>query len=572
MLASREPSWSLNISLVGHHSPLREVTDDSLQKFGIHSVAALSPFSVSAGFGEEPVDALSEFKRNLQLMQRKRQEVSFCKTPQPLPTVQSRALESSRNVESSSAANHAKKPERSASFFTAPARSSSFTEALSHRDDGGSTTRSSMRLPTVSKRCSARTMDELASSVATDTARQLGHRMSASRLSAGGCGSEGEPTSRLLQRLPPRCLVDGRCVTPFFHFSSEDHATHITKFIESSCTKVDETFVSTHDQKKNLDTLDYNALGQNVMRTLRPTWQVTKKKYQTNGVMTYNYKLHIRNFWKFVIGRVLSTIHVTRMSLVKAARKGLAELRKAREAEAQKAAAQRRAKLAESLFSDLVSLRSNKKNAAQLTQSLYLSLKVRFLELAMEGTEVINLREFVGHARVDAALMRKLDRDQSGTLEFSEVLKATFPSMLQKDLQAMSRKWDMLYRESETQQESAWLLLSAESKAMASAMFRLCDADGKGVISKEDMIRHFVPPDWDPSEPMWFDQYFQTSSAVVSFEEFVEMIKFCFPPFRHGANASGLNKLETLKKDSVKTWRLPNDVIEAQEKATACDP
>jgi Ca2+-binding EF-hand superfamily protein len=249
----------------------------------------------------------------------------------------------------------------------------------------------------------------------------------------------------------------------------------------------------------------------------------------------------------------------------------LGDLKRARDQEIAKISAQKKAKLAEQLFTELISLRSNKKNAVQLTQTLYLSLRNRFMELATEGTETINLREFVGPARLDANLVRKLDRDQSGTLEFSEVLKATFPSMLQKNLNALSRKWDFELRD-ETQQESAISVLSAESKAMAMAMFRLCDAQGKGVVSKDDMARHFVPADWDPSEPLWFERYFPNASAVVSFEEFVEMIKFCFPPFRHGTGyAQVLSRAESVKGESVKPWRLPADVIEAQDRAKACE-
>jgi hypothetical protein len=559
--------------------------DDSLQKYGIYSADGLSPFALRTAMDDDPQDPLTELRRNLLQMQQKRQEVSLCRKPQPIdsaPSVHASTPDlCSRGAESPTAA--LPKKERSFSVFSVQPRPSHIAENLTNRDEGGSTARST-RLPAMmTGRPSARPVDELESSMTglSESVRRRFATGRSSRLSTTGsdddftvrtAGSYPHTNPQQYQRsMPPRTLVDGRCVTPFYHCSSGEHTSQITKIIESGCSKVDESFSNGNDQKKSGDATDYAQLGQLVMRTLRPAWQMTKKKYQTNGKITFMYKMHIRNFWKFVIGRVLSEIHIVRISMVKAARKGLAELRKAREAEAAKVLAQKRAKLAEQLFSELVSLRSNRKTAAQLTQPLYLSLKTRFLELAAEGTEVINLREFVGHARVDANLLRKLDRDQSGTLEFGEVLKTTFPSVLQKDLQALSRKWDVMYRDSETQQESAMSLLSAESKAMAMAMFRLCDVAGKGVISREDMMRHFVPADWDPNEPLWFERHFQTPSAVASFEEFVEMIKFCFPPFRHGANASGLNKIEAAKADPVKPWRLPSEVIEAQERATACD-
>jgi Ca2+-binding EF-hand superfamily protein len=342
-----------------------------------------------------------------------------------------------------------------------------------------------------------------------------------------------------------------------FHASSTFTQDDLAKYVGDACTKVEQersgqTVLEqpTTDVQRTL----VRHLVSSLMKLVRPSWTLAKKTMKDSTLLPA-YRHYLRNLWKYACGRVLAERQRARTAQIKTAKRILADFQKAKAIRDQKERKKRRGEVACAFFAEVLPKKAAK--IPPLTEEYYRSLQSRFREVCGNDSLALVIRDLSG--TVDATILRRLDRDHSGKIDFLELLKMMYPSILARDLLILTRKWET--REIETAPLPTMQLLAEDSRRQVEVMFRKCDVGGKGVLTKNDMLAMFTPPDWIPSEPLWFEQHFPTQNSVVSFDEFVEMIKFCYPPFRDGTH------LPTARNGPFKSWKLPSDVVAAQEYA-----
>lgn len=365
------------------------------------------------------------------------------------------------------------------------------------------------------------------------------------------------PTQQTLRSTP-----GSRQPSPFFHTVNQMSKDDITQLFEEMCGKIEAKATDEAEERAAQDHLaNFANIVANVTRVPRPLYTLARR-YVKDNVPTNAYRMHLRALWKFAAGRIILGQQKERAILARDAKRRFMELLKEKRLNDAREKKRRRGETAIELFAQIIPKRSSR--VPPLTEQWYKEMRNRFREVCDNDKMELTIRDLSG--KVDALILRKIDRDHSGTVSFFELLKIVYPSILVKDLQNMMRKWDIAEAEASVQLPTS-ALLSNESKRQIELIFRKCDATSKGVITKADMLTMFLPKDWDPDEQLWFEKYFSHSQAVVTLEEFTEMMKFCYPPFKHG----GTGMKNDFGRDVVKNRGVPAEVLAAQERARIPD-
>lgn len=349
--------------------------------------------------------------------------------------------------------------------------------------------------------------------------------------------------------------------SPFFYSANHLTKADITNLFEKICDKIEAKATDEAEERAAQENLaNFSTIVTNLVRISRPVYALARR-YVKDTIPTAAYKMHLRALWRFAAGRIIVTQQKHRATLARDAKRKFAELLKEKRLNDARERKKRRGDMAVDFFAQVVPKKASR--LPSLTEEWYKDMRSRFREICDNDKMELTIRDLSG--KVDALILRKIDRDHSGTVSFFELLKIVYPSILVKDLQNLMRKWDIAESEAAVQLPTA-TLLSDESKRQIELIFRKCDVGAKGVITKADMMTVFVPNDWS-GETLWFEQYFAHAQAVVTQEEFMEMMKFCYHPFKSGGSGARAD----LGRDAGKSRGLPAELVAAQERARIPD-
>ncbi|CUE72372.1 Hypothetical protein, putative [Bodo saltans] len=354
----------------------------------------------------------------------------------------------------------------------------------------------------------------------------------------------------------------GHQPSPFFYTANHMTKDDITNLFEKICDKIEAKATDEAEERAAQEhRANFGTIIANVIRISRPIYSLARK-YVRDNIPTASYRMHLRALWRFAAGRIIIAQQKQRASLARDAKKKFLELLKEKRLNDARERKKRRGELAVEFFAQVIPKKASR--LPSLAEVWYKEMRSRFREICDNDKMELTIRDLSG--KVDALILRKIDRDHSGTVSFFELLKIVYPSILVKDLQNLMRKWDMAEAETSVQLPTA-TLLSDESKRQIELIFRRCDVGAKGVINKADMMTMFLPKDWANEEPLWFEQYFAHAQAVVTLEEFMEMMKFCYHPFKSGGNGARTD----IGRDAGKNRGLPTELVAAQERARIPD-
>jgi Ca2+-binding EF-hand superfamily protein len=428
-------------------------------------------------------------------------------------------------------------------------------------------------------RSSTHSIDDLMSASTTQKAgkpqSKLGKNSSSPQAYGGGYltfrAGDRQPTGRLTpldtkrSGGTPRSLnlrPSGHQPSPFFYTANHMTKDDITNLFEKICDKIEAKATDEAEERAAQEhRANFGTIVANVIRVSRPIYSLARK-YVRDNIPTASYKMHLRAMWRFAAGRIIVAQQKQRALLARDAKKRFMELLKEKRLNDTREKKKRRGDMAIEFFAQVIPKKASR--LPPLAEGWYKEMRSRFREICDNDKMELTIRDLSG--KVDALILRKIDRDHSGTVSFFELLKIVYPSILVKDLQSLMRKWDTAESETAVQLPTA-TLLSDESKRQIELIFRKCDVGSKGVISKADMMTMFLPRDWAYEEPLWFEQYFPHAQAVVTSEEFMEMMKFCYHPFKHGGSGARAD----VGRDTNKNRGLPAEVIAAQERARIPD-
>lgn len=312
-----------------------------------------------------------------------------------------------------------------------------------------------------------------------------------------------------------------------------------------------------------------------VTRLTRPSWPRDGRRRKDFSGFTFSFKHHLRSLFRWAIGRAISQLKEQSVACIADAKSELAILRAAKKKRDEKQLYQSRVRGATALLEEVVDVlkltrQQLKAREQMLNSESYIKLRRRFEFISGAERMVLSLFELQEMAKnsgidFDVKLFRKIDLDRGGYLEFDEVVHSLYPTIPLKALRLLMRRYD-----EENGLESVWrkkiavenakaalmsaaqkraaaealveeevLQLTPESKEQINLLFHATDDEGKGYVTRENMINIFIKQsDQDddaplPPGPYWFDSKFPTPESVVGLDMFTEMVKSVFPPFKN---------------------------------------
>lgn len=281
----------------------------------------------------------------------------------------------------------------------------------------------------------------------------------------------------------------------------------------------------------------------------------------------------LRAMFKWAVSREIDRLRKEKMNVVNDARQHLDEQRRQAERAQMERLQVERQQTCVALFGDIaVKIKTGKYRTQVLTEAKYAELKQQVAIVAgtrREANPVLcladinKLMEGTGQ-RFDAATFKKLDRDHSGYLELHELVHGFYPSATQREIATIRNKVEEEAQRAQgagvTKTVTA---LPPDVKAQVEAMFARCDRGRKGVLVKGDLEAMIPDPEWRAN--LGVDTWLPDSTSCLTFNEFMELIKFAFPPFNGDRDRATSN---AAKASNVRRG-LPLEVLQAQSVATS---